>query len=147
MRTFLIFLFAGLLSTNAATAQRSAVYIKNGIAINGYDAVAYFTAGKPVKGDKQFTHEWNNATWHFSSKANLDSFIVAPSKYAPQYGGYCAFGIADGHKAPTEPDAWSIVDGKLYFNYNKQVLGMWKQKQATYIDSAEKNWPLLKDKE
>lgn len=146
MRTFLFFL-ACILITNAATAQRSPVFIKNGIAINGYDAVAYFTAGKPVKGDKQFVHEWNNATWHFSSKANLDSFMVAPSKYAPQYGGYCAFGIADGHKAPTEPDAWSIVDGKLYFNYNKQVLGMWKQKQAVYIDSAEKNWPLLKDKE
>ncbi|HTL06761.1 MAG TPA: YHS domain-containing (seleno)protein, partial [Chitinophagaceae bacterium] len=89
-------------------AQASAVFIAPEGAIHGYDPVAYFTEGKAVKGDKQFTYQWNNATWYFSSQRTLDSFAVSPEKYAPQFGGYCAYGMADGHKAPTEPDAWTI---------------------------------------
>ncbi|HXB44544.1 MAG TPA: YHS domain-containing (seleno)protein, partial [Puia sp.] len=70
-----------------------------------------------------------------------------PAKYAPQYGGYCAYGLTGNHKAPTEPDAWTIIDGKLYLNYNKEVQGIWNKKQKEYISTADKNWPALKNKE
>ncbi len=128
-------------------AQKSPVFNPADGAIHGYDPVAYFTDGKAVKGVKQFTYEWNTATWYFSNKQNLDAFKASPEKYAPQYGGYCAYGLADGHKAPTDPEAWLIKDGKLYFNYNKDVQQMWKKKQAEYIIVADKKWPDLKDKE
>jgi len=132
----------------AVLAQRSAVFIApEGGAIHGYDPVAYFKEGKAVKGDKKFLYQWHSADWYFASQQNLDAFKSNPEKYAPQYGGYCAYGMADGHKAPTDPEAWLIADGKLYFNYNKNVQVMWKKKQAEYIKTADKNWPALKDKE
>jgi len=129
-------------------AQKSAVFIApEGGAIHGYDPVAYFKESKAVKGDKKFSYTWNSADWYFASQQNLDTFKASPEKYAPQYGGYCAYGMADGHKAPTEPEAWLIADGKLYFNYNKTVQAMWKNKQAAYIQTADKIWPIIKDKE
>lgn len=143
----LIILSAVIAFTLSANAQKSAVYVKEDIAINGYDPVAYFTEGKPVKGSNNFTHHWNNAGWRFSNKNNLDSFTANPGKYAPQFGGYCAYGMADGHKAPTEPDAFTIVNGRLYLNYNKQVQQLWLKDQSRLIQAAEQNWPVLKDKE
>jgi YHS domain-containing protein len=128
-------------------AQKSAVFIHSDAAIGGYDPVAYFTEGKPVKGDKNFSYSWQDADWYFSSAQNLESFKASPEKYAPQYGGYCAFGMANGYKAKTEPDAWSIVDDKLYLNYNTEVRNMWKQKQKEHIGTADKNWPKVRDKE
>jgi len=136
-------LFASL----AAFAQQSAVFNPSEGAIHGYDPVAYFKENKPVKGDKQYAYSWNSATWYFASQQNLDAFKASPEKFAPQYGGYCAYGLADGHKAPTDPQAWLIADGKLYLNYNKDVQQIWKKKQAEYIQKADKNWPQLKDKE
>ncbi len=128
-------------------AQKSAVFNPSEGAIYGYDPVAYFTESKAVKGDKKFTHTWNTATWYFASQQNLDAFKANPEKFAPQYGGYCAFGLADGHKAPTDPEAWTIVNSKLYLNYNKNVQQSWKKKPQEYIETADKKWPLLKDKE
>ena len=136
-----------LLFTTQLIAQKSAIFKTGEEAIRGYDVVAYFNDGKAVKGDKTITREWNGAQWNFSSKANLDSFSANPEKYAPQYGGYCAYGTADGHKAPTDPNAWTILDGKLYFNYNKQVQEMWKKKQPEFIKKADTNWPKIKDQE
>lgn len=142
-----ILLSAALCCYAVLFAQKSAVYVSDEAAIKGYDAVAYFKAQKPVKGSRDLAWNWNNATWYFSTKANLDSFKTSPEKYAPQFGGYCAFGVADGHKAPTDPNAWTIVNDKLYLNYNKDVMKMWRAKQQTYITTADKNWATIKDKE
>lgn len=128
-------------------AQKSPVYNTDAGSINGYDPVAYFKAGKPEKGKPEYRYQWNGGDWWFSSKTNLDAFKASPEKYAPVYGGYCAFGMADGHKAPTDPAAWTIVDGKLYLNYNPAVKKIWAKDISGHIAKAEKNWPLLKDKE
>ncbi len=131
----------------AATAQKSEVFNTSDGAIHGYDPVAYFKEHKPVKGDKKYSTTWKSANWYFVSQQNLDAFKVKPDMYAPQYGGYCAYGLATGHKATTEPDAWLISDGKLYLNYNKDIQAKWKMKQAEYIQTANKNWPEIKDNE
>ena len=81
------------------------------------------------------------------SQENLEDFTMSPEKYAPQYGGYCAFGTAEGHKAPTQPDAWTIVDGKLYLNYDKGVQSQWLKDTAGFILKADKNWPDVKTQE
>ncbi|GAC1432937.1 MAG: YHS domain-containing (seleno)protein [Chitinophagaceae bacterium] len=128
-------------------AQPSAVFNPSDGAIHGFDPVAYFKESKPVKGDKRYVLLWNSATWYFYNQQNLDLFKSNPEKFAPQYGGYCAYGLANGHKAPADPQAWTIAGGKLYLNYNKTVQQSWKKKQADYILSADKNWPVLKDKE
>lgn len=131
----------------AVSAQISPVFVNEGKAIRGYDPVAYFTEKKPVLGKEDLKFNWNNVNWYFSSPQNLDSFKINPVKYAPQYGGYCAFGLSDGHKAPTQPDAWTIVNGKLYLNYNTKVREYWKKDQQERIEKADINWPGIKDKE
>lgn len=128
-------------------AQKASVFNTNGTAIHGYDAVAFFTNSKPEKGKEQFSFNWQNVNWHFASKENLETFKANPEKYAPQYGGYCAYGTAEGHKAPTEIDTWTITGNKLYFNYNKDVKKMWVKDQQHLIEKADKNWPELKDHE
>src|SRR6516162_3576065 len=100
---------SGLLSTfTCVFAQKSEIFVSSDAAIKGYDAVAYFNQGKPVKGSKEYSTVWSDANWYFSNKVNLDAFKTSPEKYAPQYGGYCAYGCAQGHKATTTPDAWTI---------------------------------------
>jgi hypothetical protein len=131
----------------ATLAQKSEVYNTSDGAIHGYDPVAYFKENKPVKGDKKYALSWKSANWYFASQQNLDAFKANPGMYAPQYGGYCAYGLANGHKATTEPDAWLISDGKLYLNYDKDIQVKWKKKQVEYIQDANKNWPGIKDKE
>ncbi len=120
------------------------VYVTEDGAIGGYDPVAYFKDGKPVKGEKQFEATWNNAHWYFSSQENLDAFNSDPVKYAPQFGGFCAYGTADGHKAPTQPETFTIVDGKLYLNYNMDVKQEWMKDQAAFIHKADSNWVFVK---
>ena len=135
----LIFLFA---LSGPAAAQQAPVYASFlGGAIQGYDPVAYFTEGRPVEGSRQFTHEWKGATWRFASAANRDRFAQAPEKYAPQYGGYCAYGVANGYAVKIDPQAWSVVDGKLYLNYSPAVQADWKKDVPGYIRRAEANWP------
>ena len=128
-------------------AQKSEVFAPAGKAIKGYDPVAFFKESKPVKGADSLAYQWKDANWYFSNQQNLDSFKMNPAKYAPQFGGYCAYGTAQGHKAPTETDTWTIVDGKLYFNYNGKVKEAWMKNQPTLIDKANQNWPGLKNKE
>jgi YHS domain-containing protein len=147
MKRELITMIAFVAMIPTVNAQKSAVYAPDGIALNGYDAVAFFTQAKPVKGSADYSFKWNGANWLFSSKADLESFKRSPEKYAPQYGGYCAYGTAQGHKAPTQADTWTIVDDKLYFNYNLKVKELWGKSRSAFIDSANKNWVLLKDKE
>jgi YHS domain-containing protein len=128
-------------------AQRSAVYIVDGKAIRGYDPVAYFTEGKPVKGDENLVYNWNNASWFFSSQQNLELFKKNPEKYAPQYGGYCAYGLSRGYKAKTVPEAWTIDNGKLYLNYSLGVRDDWNKNRQERIEKANSYWPQIKDKE
>lgn len=128
-------------------AQKSEIFEKNGMAIKGYDVVAFHTEAKATKGLENFTYRWKDANWLFANQANLDMFKEDPEKYAPQYGGYCAYGTADGHKAPTETDTWTVRDKKLYFNYNKKVQEIWNKDQAGYIKKADKNWVEIREKE
>lgn len=134
-------LISFLILSGATLAQKAPVYSDRDGAIRGYDAVAYFTQGQPMKGSREFTHQWNGATWRFASAENRDRFAAAPEKYAPQYGGYCAYGVASGYAVKIEPDAWSVVDGKLYLNYDRSVQAQWKADVPGYIRKADANWP------
>ncbi len=109
-------------------------------AIKGYDPVAYFTMNKPTKGMNTISHLWNGATWHFASESNKQLFTANPEKYAPQYGGYCAYGWAQGYAVKIEPDAWAIEGGKLYLNYNKSVQKDWDKERSGYIKKADINY-------
>jgi YHS domain-containing protein len=142
-------IFAILLLTAYYTtqAQRAEIYSTGGKAIKGYDAVAFFKEGKAVKGNDSLAYDYKDTRWLFSSRKNLETFTANPDQYMPQYGGYCAYGTADGHKAPTETDTWTIVDGKLYFNYNQKVKALWTKDQPRLIQKADKQWPLIKDKD
>ena len=135
-----------LLITSVAKAQKSEIFISGGKAIKGYDPVDFFKESKPVKGSESISFQYKDATWLFSSSENLESFKKSPEKYAPQYGGYCAYGTADGHKAPTQTETWAVVDGKLYFNYNTKVKESWEKQQSALIEKANVQWPLIKDK-
>lgn len=147
MKNLLTTSFILVWATFGALAQKSEIFLKDSIAINGYDAVAYFKESKAVKGQIEYSYSWQGGKWLFSSKENQEVFMLSPEKYSPQYGGYCAYGTADGHKAPTDPDAWTISDGKLYLNYNKKVMGIWRKDQASFIEKADKNWPSVKIQE
>lgn len=108
-----------------------------GVAINGYDTVAYFTDGKPVKGSDAFVREWNGAKWKFASQQHLDLFKAAPEKYAPQYGGYCAYGVSQGYLVSIEPEQFTVLDGKLYLNYDSGVQKKWTKDIAGYNKIAD----------
>ncbi len=116
------------------------------LAIAGADAVAYFADGKPVAGVKDFEFEWMGATWRFASAAHRDAFAADPGKYAPQYGGYCAYAVAKGAIADIDPEAWTIVDGKLYLNFSKSIRARWREDIPGNIAAADANWPKLKSR-
>lgn len=116
----------------------------NDVAIQGYDPVAYFTEAAPTKGSAQYTATYKNAIYQFSSEQNRDLFRADPSKYAPQYGGFCAFGVTKGRKFDTDPMAWRVVDGKLYLNLNKDVQKLWVEDIPGYITNANDTWPTIK---
>ncbi len=115
-----------------------------GVAIDGADAVAYFTEARAVEGSSKFTHQWQGAKWRFASAANRDAFAANPEKYAPQFGGFCAWAVSQGYTATIERDAWKIVGGKLYLNYSKSVQTQWAEDVPGNIKKAETNWPGLK---
>lgn len=134
------------LGLSAQPAQADAVYQSFlGVAINGYDPVTYFTDGKPQEGDSAHKLEWDGATWYFKSAANKAAFETSPEKYAPQYGGYCAWALAQGAKAPTVPEAWDIVDGKLYLNNSKGVQSAWQKNRTSFILTADQKWTSIRD--
>ncbi len=113
-------------------------------ALDGYDTVAYFTSGKPVEGSQKFSTGYKGADWYFSSEKNLTLFVNNPEKYAPQYGGYCAWAVsAKSDFAPGDPHQWTIVDNKLYLNYDQEIKQRWEQDQAQHIQQADKVWPKL----
>jgi YHS domain-containing protein len=114
-----------------------------GIAIKGYDPVAYFTEQKPVMGSAAFEYIWNGAKWRFATAEHVDLFKADPEKYAPQYGGYCAYAVSQGKVADIDPEAWTVLDGKLYLNLNKDVQRLWDKDRENYIRQADKNWPRM----
>ena len=127
-----------------SNGQTSEIFATSEGAIQGYDVVAYFTESKPVKGKKEFLTIYAGETWHFASAENLKTFQASPDKYMPQFGGYCAYGMSRGYKAKTEPDAWTIVEGKLYLNYNADVRKIWNEKRGEFINKGNTNWPTVK---
>lgn len=142
MKTFLISIFALFFSVNIFA--QSIIYTNtNGTAIKGYDPVAFFTEQKAVEGKNNFAYDWSGSKWLFSSQKNLDAFKANPQKYAPQYGGYCAYGTSENHLSPTDPNAWTIVDDKLYLNYNKKVKEMWSKDIPARNQKANEYWPSL----
>jgi len=138
---FIAFALVPLTLLLAGPAAADKVYTSWGTAIDGYDPVAYFTAGRPVEGDSDYSYDWNGATWKFSSAENRDLFIANPEKYAPQYGGYCAWAVSQGYTASTDPDAWKIVDDKLYLNYSRSVQSRWEMNIPKNIADGDSNWP------
>jgi YHS domain-containing protein len=142
------FTFAAAIFFLACSDRNNAeIFVVDGKAIRGYDAVAFHLDHKAIPGNSAYTHKWKGADWQFSSQAYLDSFKLNPDKYAPQYGGYCAYGTAEGHKASTQTDTWMVKEGKLYFNYNNEVKQIWMKDQQGYIIKADKLWPKIKDDE
>lgn len=116
-----------------------------GVAIRGTDPVAYFTDGKPMAGDPAISHEWAGAKWLFASEEHKKLFVEDPAKYAPQFGGHCAWGVSKGGLYSIQPDAWKVVDGKLYLNYNVEAQGEWQKEMDMHIERAHKNYPGIKD--
>ncbi len=125
----------------AAWARKPEVFQRKGAAINGFDPVAYFTDSAPVKGESSISAEWNGATWHFASASNRDTFLANPEQYAPVFGGYCAYAASYGSTAPTDPDAWTIHEGKLYLNYSLNVRKKWLRDVPGHIAKGLDNWP------
>jgi YHS domain-containing protein len=136
-----------LLAFGSVHAQKAEVFAPDGKALNGYDAVAFFQDSKPVMGADSLSYSYKDVKWLFSTRAHLDAFKTQPEHFVPQYGGYCAYGTAEGHKAPTKPETWTIVNDKLYFNYNLKVKDAWSKDEQALIEKADKNWPELKDKQ
>ena len=141
----------GLLSAAAAVplvalgapafAAKPEVFSVDGVAIRGYDPVAYFTEGAPVEGRAEFSVEWKGATWQFASAENRATFEGNPEAFAPKYGGYCAYAVAKGGTATTSPNAWAIHEDRLYLNFNRTVRGIWSRDIPGNVAKADANWP------
>jgi YHS domain-containing protein len=138
---------AGLVAVPAAFAADPVFIGKSedgaAVAIRGYDAVAYHRENKPVLGKAEFKTKWNGAEWRFASAANRDAFALDPARYAPAFGGYCAYGASRGYKVSTDPDAFAIEGGKLYLNYSLPVQLTWNRDRPGYIRQAEQQWVTL----
>ena len=140
-RAFLIATPVALVFASNAYAMTPPIYAEDGIAVDGSDVVAYFTQGKPVTGKPEFSYEWMGANWHFASAENRDKFSANPEMFAPQFGGYCAYAVSQGYTASTIPEAWSIVDGKLYLNFSLRARELWSKDIPGNIAKANSNWP------
>lgn len=132
-----------LLASPAAALEPVNKTLLGDLAVDGYDVVAYFTDGKPVEGSAEHKLEWNGAVWRFASAEHRAMFEREPAKYAPAYGGYCAWAVAHGYTADTDPEAWAIVDGRLYLNYSQKVQEKWRQDIPGHIAKGDANWPGL----
>lgn len=139
--------FSPLMLVPSAASAEPAVYTGrfSSTALQGNDAVAYFKTGTPTKGSDEFTAEYNGATFKFASAANRDAFVADPAAYAPQYGGYCAWAIADGKYAKGDARHWKIVDGKLYLNFNEGVQQKWNKDIPGFIAKGDAKWTELQN--
>ncbi|WP_417494457.1 YHS domain-containing (seleno)protein [Maricaulis sp.] len=116
---------------------------RQGRALNGYDAVSYFSETGPVRGLETITTEYNGASWWFASEANRAAFIAEPARYAPAYDGHCAYALAHGRKVRSDPQAWQIVDGRLYLNFSTAIHQRWQADIPGYLQQSEANWPTV----
>jgi YHS domain-containing protein len=116
---------------------------EQGIAVRGTDVVAYFNEGRPRTGRAEFAHEWDGARWLFASAEHRDAFASNPARYAPAFGGFCAWAVSQGYTAPIDPAAWRIVEGRLYLNYDRNVQRRWERDIPGHIARANANWPGL----
>lgn len=132
--------FLTVAAANTLWAEELMNARKGQVAIKGYDVVAYFTDGKPTRGKPDHEHIWRDVRWHFSSPENMQEFATEPERYAPRYGGYCAGGMALGRRAPIDPEAFVIVDGRLYLNYDKATAREFEANAAEKIEKADVNW-------
>lgn len=140
-----IFLIVIVFLSITTQAQKSSEYNQDkGIALQGFDPVAYFESAKAIEGTKEFSVTHNGVIYLFSSENNKSLFLNNPVQYEPQFGGYCAYGMSNGYKAPIQPEAFTIVNNKLYLNYSLKVKEMWLKEQSTRIEKANKNWEEVK---
>lgn len=138
-----------VLMAGSTKAAKPEIYVKDGgvfssgwtYALDGFDPVSYFTASGPEQGKDTFTYMWKGALWRFASRDNMDKFVERPESFAPQYGGYCAWAVAQGRTAPGDPAVWAIHHGKLYVNLNRSVKRKWDKNRDTLIAEADANWP------
>lgn len=140
-----IFLALALLGASSAFGDTAPIYTtrNSDLALGGYDAVAYFTIGEPTEGSEAYMSAYQGAVFLFASEENLDLFRADPEKYAPQYGGYCAWAAARGKTAAGKPQHWAIVDGRLYLNYSRRVQRKWDADRAGFIAKADAAWPTI----
>lgn len=133
---------SGLFATQAS-ARTAEIFNTAGIAIHGYDPVAYFKVGNVVDGTDAHALRWMGVTWRFSNAANMAAFEADPHRFEPQFGGYCAYAMSKGAIANTVPEAWTIHQGKLYLNFSTGVREIWRQDMGGYIEAAKKYWPAI----
>ncbi len=139
--TVVLFALTALFSSQSFAQSPVYTAFFSDTAVSGYDTVAYFTQNKPVKGDSSYSTQYKGANWHFSNTANLEMFKADPEKYAPQYGGYCAWAVANNNTAKGDPLQWAIHQGKLYLNYDADIRKKWFSDKDALIIKADNNWP------
>jgi hypothetical protein len=134
-----------LMGLAALLLPAQTIHTTDGLALSGYDPVAYFTEGSPTEGSAELTFEWMGAEWRFATRANRDAFVADPERFAPRYGGYCAWAVSEGYTAPGDPEVWAIVDDALYLNFSRGVQRRWDRDRPGHIARAEANWPGLRE--
>lgn len=136
-----VFFVAGLVMPSFAGDPQKMLNVgPDGVAIKGYDTVAYFTESRPMKGSPEFVHSWRDAKWYFAKAEHRDLFAADPERYAPQFGGFCANGMSMGKVVAADPEAWTIVDGKLYIKFSEGARDRWRQDKAKKIEKANEIW-------
>jgi YHS domain-containing protein len=145
MKKLILVVFTSLLTVTAKTFAQTSnkekhINTSNGIAIQGYDPIAYFENNKAIKGNKEILATYQEVVYYFSSAENKETFLKNPSQYIPQFGGFCAYGMSEGYEAPIQPEAFTIVDNKLYINYNLKVKETWLKDKEIRIQKANENW-------
>jgi len=143
---FAVMIVTACAATPGKVSQTKAVEslnLQHGVALKGYDPVAYFAEGAPAVGDPAISYQWRGATWLFSTPAHREAFVADPAHYAPQYGGYCAFAVSRGTTADADPGQWAIVEDKLYVNNNAFAKKLWDQDRPANIEAGDLNWPLI----
>lgn len=142
-RLFLSALTAFACATGAQAQSVPMYYSTGGVAVSGYDAVSYFNEAQPRLGSPEHSLMWKGTIWHFATAENLDLFERNPRAFAPQFGGYCAYGMAMGQLSSTDPDAWKIVDNRLYLTHSSRIEAVWAENEAENIALAETHWPAV----
>jgi len=140
---FSLFTVLMLLSCTRSSPVTSVNVTAEGVAIKGYDPVAYFTEQMPVKGSADFEYLWSGAKWRFATAEHRDLFKAYPEKYAPKYGGYCAYAVSKGKIVDIDPEAWTVFEHRLYLNVSKDVRSLWEKDREEYIRKADANWPRM----